>query len=303
MGFIVNALPDYVKENADKLLYKIIFGASSIQRFTKQLGVKGKAAINLLNTTPVFQDGSDCGFTPQGDATFTQRIIDAGLVKVNMDFCHLALIGKYAEYQVRVNADQNTMPFEEEITNSIVDGIRNGMEKAVWQGNTASSDATLKHFDGLLKILDTAEGVIKPTLNQDSKKWDNLRSVFEKIPAHVLRKPGLKINVSPEFFTAFTQELVAANLFHYAGPQNANPLEVILPGTNIPVVSVDGLSGLNKIVAAVDDNIYYGTDMEGDSEDIDMWFSKDNDKFRLKVRWNAGVQVAFPDEIVFASLV
>lgn len=301
MGFIVNALPDYVKENADKLLYKIIFGASSIQRFTKQLGVKGKAAINLLNTTPVFQDGSDCGFTPQSDATFTQRIIDTNLVKVNMDFCHLALIGKYAEYQVRVKADQDTMPFEEEITSSIVDGIRNGMEKAVWQGDTASSDATLKHFDGLLKILDNAAGVVEVSLS-GATAWAKLKEVLAKIPAHVLRKAGLKINVSPEFFTAFTQELVAANLFHYAGPQNANPLEFVLPGTNIPVVSVDGLSGTEKVVAAVDDNIYYGTDMEGDSEDIDLWFSKDNDKFRLKVRWNAGVQVAFPDEVVVGTI-
>lgn len=301
MGFIVNALPDYVKENADKLLYKIIFGASSIQRFTKQLGVKGKAAINRLNTTPVFQDGSDCGFTPQGDATFTQRIIDAGLVKVNMEFCHLALIGKYAEYQVRVNADQNAMPFEEEITNSIVDGIRNGMEKAVWQGDTASSDATLKHFDGLLKVLNDAEGVVEVSLS-GATAWAKLKEVLAKIPAHVLRKAGLKINVSPELFSAFTQELVEKNLFHYAGPQNANPLEFVLPGTNIPVVSVDGLSGTKKVVAAVDDNIYYGTDMEGDSEAIDLWFSKDNDKFRLKARWNAGVQVAFPDEVVVGTI-
>lgn len=301
MGFIVNALPDYVKENADKLLYKIIFGASSIQRFTKQLGVKGKAAINILNTTPVFQDGSDCGFTPQGDATFTQRIIDTNLVKVNMDFCHLALIGKYAEYQLRVKADQTDMPFEEEISNSIVDDIRNGMEMAVWQGDTASSDATLKRFDGLLKILDNAAGVVEVSLS-GTKAWDDLKAILAKIPAHVLRKPGLKINVSPEFFTAFTQELVAANLFHYAGPQNANPLEFVLPGTNIPVVSVDGLSGTKKVVAAVDDNIYYGTDMEGDSEDIDLWFSKDNDKFRLKARWNAGVQVAFPDEVVVGTI-
>lgn len=301
MGFIVNALPDYVKENADKLLYKIIFGASSIQRFTKQLGVKGKAAINLLNTTPVFQDGSDCGFTPQGDATFTQRIIDAGLVKVNMEFCHLALIGKYAEYQVRVNADQNAMPFEEEVTNAIVDGIRNGMEKAVWQGDTESSDATLKHFDGILKVLDNAAGVVEVSLS-GTKAWDNLKAILAKIPAHVLRKAGLKINVSPELFTTFTQELVEKNLFHYAGPQNANPLEFVLPGTNIPVVSVDGLSGTKKVVAAVDDNIYYGTDMEGDSEAIDLWFSKDNDKFRLKARWNAGVQVAFPDEVVVGTI-
>lgn len=301
MGNIVNSLPDYVKQNENELLYKTIFGASSIQRFAKQLGVKGKAAINLLATTPVFQDGSNCGFTPQGDATFTQRTIETGVIKVNMDFCHRTLIGKYTEHEVRVNANQDTMPFEEEIVASITDGIKDAMETAVWQGDTASSNATLKHFDGILKVLNDASGVVKVSLS-GTKAWDHIKAVFAKIPRHVRRKAGLKINVSPEVYDAFIQELVVENLFHYAGPQNANPLEFVLPGTNVPVISVDGLSGTDKIVAAVDGNIYYGTDMEGDSEDFDLWFSKDEDMFRLKVVWNAGVQVAFPDEVVVGTI-
>lgn len=301
MANIVTSLPEYVKQNENELLYKTVFGSASIDRFSKQLGVKGKAAINLLATTPVFQDGSECGFTPQGDATFTQRVIETGLVKVNMEFCHKTLIGKYTEHEVKVNANQDTMPFEEEITNSIADGIKAGMETAVWQGDTASSDATLKHFDGILKVLADAAGVVEVSLS-DTTAWGKIKAVFAKIPRHVRRKAGLKINVSPELYDTFIQELVEANLYHYAGPQNAAPMEFVLPGTNVPIISVDGLSGTNKVVAAVDSNIYYGTDMEGDAEEFKLWFSDDNDKFRLKAVWNAGVQVAFPDEIVVGTI-
>ena len=41
--------------------------------------------------------------------------------------------------------------------------------------------------------------------------------------------------------------------------------------------------------------------MEGDDEKFDLWYSKDNQEFRLAINFNAGVQVAFPDEIVLVG--
>lgn len=296
MANIVTSLPEYVKQNENELLYKTVFGSASVERFSKQLGVKGKAAINLLSTDPVLQDGSECGFTPQGDATFTLRNIVTGLIKVNMEFCHKTLIGKYTEHEVKVNANQDTMPFEEEITASIADGIKAKMEKAVWQGKVATD-----HFDGILEVLTDAAGVVGVSLSGDSA-WAHIKEVWKKIPRAVRRKAGLKINVSPELYDLFIMELVEKNLYHYPSAQNAAPMEFVLPGTNVPVVSVDGLAGTKKIVAAVDSNIYYGTDMMGDEEEFKLWFSDDEDKFRLKAVWNAGVQVAFPDEVVVGTI-
>ena len=37
-------------------------------------------------------------------------------------------------------------------------------------------------------------------------------------------------------------------------------------------------------------------------ETFDLWYSKDNQEFRLAVKFNAGVQVAFPDEVVLGVL-
>ena len=61
------------------------------------------------------------------------------------------------------------------------------------------------------------------------------------------------------------------------------------------------LASLVTIVAADAENIYFGVDMEGDEEKFDMWYSQDNQEFRLAINFNAGVQVAFPDEVVIAS--
>lgn len=58
------------------------------------------------------------------------------------------------------------------------------------------------------------------------------------------------------------------------------------------------MNGTKKVVAAdFANNIFYGTDMEGDEEIFDLWYSKDNQEFRLAINF-AGVQVAFPDQVV-----
>ena len=41
--------------------------------------------------------------------------------------------------------------------------------------------------------------------------------------------------------------------------------------------------------------------MEGDAEDIDIWFSKDDRVFKLEALWNSGVSYYFPDQIVLGT--
>lgn len=301
MSYNVTGLPAYVEQHKSDLLYQVVFGGNTIRRMAKQTGVKGTSTINILHTDIPFQNGAGCGFTPQGEAKFTQRQIVTGRIKIDTEFCPDNLIGKYNEYLVRVNAHQTDLPFEEEIMGSIIDGIRAKMEKAVWQGDTASSDANLKHFDGLLKALNAASGVVKESVQSDSA-YDAIKTVYMAIPEHLLSKSNVKINVSPAVYRQFLMELVEKNLYHYSGAQNEYPTEFVFPGTNVAVALAEGLAGTQNIVAAQDSNLVYGCDMEGDMEDLKLWFSDDNDVFRLKGKWNAGVNVAFPDEVVLATI-
>lgn len=301
MSYNVTGLPAYVEQHKSDLLYQVVFGGNTIRRMAKQTGVKGTSTINMLSTDIPFQNGAGCGFTPQGEAKLTQRQIVTGRIKIDTEFCPDNLVGKYNEYLVRVNAHQTDLPFEEEIMASIIDGIRVKMEKAVWQGDTSSSDATLKQFDGLLKALDNASGVIKEEVSAGSA-YEAIKAVYMAIPEHLLSKPNVKINVSPAVYRQFLLEMVEKNLYHYSGAQGEFPVEFVFPGTNVAVALAEGLAGTQNIVAAQDSNLVYGCDMEGDMEDLKLWFSDDNDVFRLKGKWNAGVNVAFPDEVVLATI-
>ena len=75
-----------------------------------QTDVKSSAAINLVNTNPTFQEGG-CGWNAQGDVTFSQRIINTGLVKINMSFCDKDLLKTWMGYEVKAGLYYEALPF------------------------------------------------------------------------------------------------------------------------------------------------------------------------------------------------
>lgn len=304
MAYNVNALADYVQQNGDVILKKVVFGGDTIDRMMKQTGVKESATLNILATTPTLQSGADCGFDAAGDAVFSQRTINAAPIKINMELCSKTLLGKWAEYQVRVAADEGSYgaPFEEEIIASIIDNKDKKVEKIVWQGDTASSDAELKLTNGLLKILAGESSVVAEAIAAGTSAYEAIKAVFVAVPAELLDRNDLRINVSPELYREFILEMVEKNFYHYAGPNAEFPKEFYLPGTNARVTLTNGLAGTNKIVAACDSNLYFGTDLENGSEIVDAFYSRDDRTFKIVIEWNMGVQVAFPDEVVVGTI-
>ena len=302
MGFNKEGLADYVKENQDQILSAIVLGGKTIGRMTKQTGIKTKEKINYLGLDPIFQDGSNCGFTPQGDVVLTQREIATGVIKVNMELCDRTLLGKYAEYLVRVAADnENALPFEAEIVDLLTKKINEAMEKAVWQGDTDSGNANLKHFDGLLKIAGEEASVIDVEVTAGEGAYSAIKKMYLALPEELL-EAGAAIHVSPELYREFLQEMVEKNYYHYSGAQDVQPEEFVFPGSNVKVVNTLGLSGTKKMLATYDENLYYGCDLENAMEIVKVWFSDDDDKFKIKVLWNAGVQVAFPNHVVLGAI-
>ena len=92
--------------------------------------------------------------------------------------------------------------------------------------------------------------------------------------------------------------MVVQNCYHYAGPDTSAPGEFYLPGTDTKVVKTPGLKGTLKVLGTFSRNLVYGCDIQGASEEIKLWFSDDDDVYRLKVKWNSGVQFAYPNLVV-----
>ena len=297
---IVNTLPAYVEQNHDTLLRSAVLGAESAKMFTLQTGVKTNTALNLLNTSVVFQDGSGCGFNAQGESKVSQRKISAPIVKVNMNFCDKDLLNTALQHDVRVAAGQKTLPFEEDFISDVVEQVNNATEMMVWQGDTASEDNVLKWTDGILKHLNASDGITKAE-NKLTHSTDYVKAVDDvvlAIPTPVLKNATIWMGY--DYYRAYIVAMKSANLFHYDA-NGVDKGETFYPGSNIKIKAVAGLDGTNTIVAGDARYFFYGTDMQGDAEKFDFWYSKDNLEFRLAIEFGLGTQVAFPNEVVIST--
>lgn len=279
MAYNVNVegkkLSDYVAENKDVILRDIVFGGEhgdTIHLMTKELGVKGTARIHPSTIEAVLQEvNGACGFKAQGDLDITEVEIVTKNVKVNTEFCAEKLIGKFAEYKVRVGANQDALPFEAEIVEGLVKDINRQVEEGVWaqlgeiEGTT---DATLTGADAYAKVME----------------------VYMAMDEKVL-EDGI-IFVSPAIFRAYVNDLVSKNLFHY-NPANGDLNEIFIPGSGVKVRKARGIKG-NAIYGTSPKNIVYATDFMGNAEEVKVWYSDDADAYRVKVRFNYGAAFAFP---------
>lgn len=299
-NLVTTSLPNYVDENRLPLIAESALGSKSAKLFNLMTGVKHSAALNLLSTDVQFGNGATCGWDAAGNQELSQRILVAGNIKVNMAYCERELLDIYLSHEVKVRAGAETMPFEEMFVESVVKNIQALIERGIYQGDTASEVNNLKYFDGLIKILTAAAETVDINVSSKTAAWDKVMGVYAAIPETAFERGDVAILVGMDTFHTFTTELVSKNLYHYnAGTPDG---EVVLPGTNVRVIGVNGLNGTKKAIGASLKNLVFGTDMMGDDEAFDFWYSKDNQEFRLVVKFNAGVQVAFPDEVVLGAL-
>lgn len=303
-NFVVSSLPTYVQDNKDLIIKNFaLVGTASRQRFGLQTGIKTSAYLNYLELNPTLQDGKGCGFSASGTATLTQRTITTAIIKVNMDICPDSLLGKYAEYLVRIGAKSDELPFEQYIIDGITAELNKKIEKLIWQGDTTrTTDTDLKWINGILKQLASDADKVAVSIAHGTAIYNAIKAVYLAIPEETLER-GAEIYISPANYRDFLQAMVEKNYFHYSGPQDAAPEEFVFPGTDVKVVKTPGLAGVNNlIVASFPENFVYGCDAEGDLEEVKIWFSDDDDLFKLKVKWNSGIAYRFPNQVTLGTI-
>jgi len=290
MAFNVNTLPDYVEQKRGELLTKAMLGFETKQYINDMPGVKYKEALNILATDPVLQ-ARTCGFDASGNVDFTQRIMEVAPYKVNISLCEEDLRKKWMQDELRVKAGAEVLPFEEKITNNIVEKVNNKLEVMIWNASSA-----VEGFNGLLTIMDAEAGVID--VSAGASDYATAIEVYKAIPAEILSKA--EMFCGEDMFRSIVLEITAKNLYHY-DPTVNDAKTIILPGTNTKLHGVAGLNGKGRIVAADPENLFYGYDGSDDADSFDLWYSKDNQEFRLAIKFNAGAQVAFPDQIAVSK--
>lgn len=294
MAVNLTGLTTYVEQNANQLISKASLGAPSLKYFNVQTGVKGKTAINLLNTTISLGNGRACGWNEAGVSKVTQREINPWVAKINQSFCDKAMIDYFLNAEVNIAAGRATLPAEEAFIADVIKGANEAVEDAVWNGVTIGG----VKYNGLLDIL-AAEGVVQATVG--ATQFETVKNVYKAIPAAVLKDSAIFMGI--DAYRELVMELVEKNLYHHPAYDNADVFEMVLPGTATKIIGVPGLNGKGATVALPLSETVYGVDMQNDQEVFKFWYSDDNQEFRLAINFNGGVQVAFLDNCVIAKAV
>jgi hypothetical protein len=194
------------------------------------------------------------------------------------------------------------VPFEEQIGNEKSSKIAKLLEVAMWQGDTATSNTNpnTNKFDGFVKIIGDATAVDGNTSSATAITTANIDDLVDDMyaatPADIADADDLVLFVGIDTFKKYTAALRNNNLFHYAA--DSEGMEIMIPATNVKMVGVGGLNGVDKMYLGRLNNFFVGTDLANEEESFSMWFSKDNDEVRFRATCKYGVQVGFPDQIV-----
>ena len=312
MAFSVSTLANYTKENEALLVTSSVLGAKTASLIKSagnvMVGVKSAETINIMDTDAFFQAGGTCGWNASGTTSFTQRTVTVGKVKVQEALCPKTLEAKYLQKALPTGSMYDSIPFEQEYTDKKAKTIASQLETAIWQGDSASANGNLNKFDGLIKLIGAASGVVDANVSgfvsgaplssiTSANVVSLLDGVYKAIPAKVVAADDMTIFVGQDTFRTYTIALKNANMFNYAFDGKADS-EFVLPGTPIKVVAVAGLNGTNDVFALRLSNLFLGTDLLNEEEKFEIFFAKEADEVRFACEFKMGVNIAFPDEIV-----
>lgn len=321
MAFVVTDLDNYGKEDRLPLLTKALFGsvtAGLLQGAGQVIpGIKTTENLNILGSTVFFQ-ANGCEPTSSGSTTFSKRTLTVGDIQVYETLCPKTLKTKWMQTQMAAGSSgDNEMPFAEAVGNEKIGHIQDALEEDLWQGTVASNQ-----FDGFNTILtalgfggagdpiegnpSTGGGWTQLTSLTSSNIDDAILKMINQAQAStsgkaILSKADRFIAMGVDTFLLYKQYLVGANLYHY-NPETGNQFTAIDPISGTVVYGLPGLNGTNTIHFSYWSNYFIGTDLAGEEESFEFI----NDPVKKNVIFHAefkmGVQVAFPDQIVFFKL-
>lgn len=316
MAFSISTLTNYTKENEAQLVTSSVLGAKTAALIKSagnvMVGVKSAETINVMDTDAFFQAGGTCGWNASGTTSFTQRTVTVGKIKVQEALCPKTLESKYLQKALPTGSQYDSIPFEQDYSDKKAKTIASQLETALWQGDTTSANGNLNKFDGLVKLIGAASGVVDANVSGyisgaplTSISSTNVISLFDgvykAIPAKVVAADDMVIVCGMDTFRTYTIALKNANMFNYAFDGKADS-EFTLPGTNIKVIALQGLNGTNDVYALRLSNMFLGTDLLNEEEKFEIFFAKEADEVRFAAEFKMGVNIAFPDEITKVAI-
>lgn len=283
----INApLNEYVNVHRDELIVKASATFETFPYIDKMLGVKYKEVLAMLDSTVSLQDGSACGWNPDGSDTISPITIEDFPVVVQKTFCGKDFRKSFANHELLWKSGSVKLPFAEQFINSNLQAIADELEKLIWKGN-----ATIG-IDGFLKQLDATKKTLSGTT-----ATERIDEVVKGLTDRMLKK-GVNIFVSPALFREYIAEQNANCCANRSIIDAAVATLSYVGDSRVKIIPVSGLIDDSKvqIVAATPDALVYATDVENSENEFRFWQDEKDSSENLEVLFLAGTGVRYADE-------
>lgn len=309
MGFDISALSAYTEDQDFPLSIKAQAQGGLARIASKQTGIKSRSNLQFMETDVVFGAGS-CTRTASGDTTFTQRTITVGDIDVSMDFCVKSLNGYWTQTLLKQGIEgEQEMPAEQLWLEDFEARFKKQLAISDYKGDTGSGDANLQQYDGFIKIVDNAVGVVEGNTGgvtvatgvTKTNILDIMDAMYREIPEAIADDENEIYWVLPhEWYKLYISALKDENLYHY----KADSGEVKYYGTDITLMHEIGLAGTNRMYLTKGSNVVIGMDGDTDEENYKIRLDPVSEKSMFfDLSFKRGVQVKYPDHIVKFTLV
>ena len=269
---------------------------------TVKPNVKFKEVIKKVATDGIVKDGT-CDFADTSTITLTERIIEPKTFQVNLELCKADFRSDWDAIQMGYSAFDNLpASFADFLISHAQEKVAQKIEQNIWGG----ADANEGEFDGLVALATadaTVVDVVGTTITAGNV-IDELGKVVDAIPAALYGAEDLNLYVAQNVYRAYVRALGG----FASGGQGANGVggqgtnqalgNVMFDGVNVFVAN--GLAN-NYIMAAQKSNLYFGTGILNDTNEVKVLDMADLDgsqNVRVILRFSATVQYGIGSEIV-----
>ena len=269
--------------------------------FSIYTGVKSDSMkVPKLAATATIADGDNCSFSASGDDTITQATITLDNQKVNKTWCIRVLeddaYNGFLPTGQHYDSLADAGPIGSAIISETIKTLGNSLEINAWQDSTATGGSP-GFFDGFLKQVDDASLTSAATAaalsssNALAKVEAVVDKVFQDNNFASWNDKGELVCMMGVDAYRYYQVNYRATHGDYIHAQNMDG-QIYLQGTNIPIVTIPGLTGQDYVFITPKQNFTIACDLASDHTDfrfgLDQYEENVWGKFRFK--WGVGIK-------------
>ena len=240
-----------------------------------------------------------CDFTPSGDITITERVLEPKEFQVNLEFCTQKWLDSWEAISMGYSAYNNPpKDFTAYIMGHVAKMVAESTEQAIWTGGGESditgfvnlflNDADVNRVQG--------EGAV-----ENYNVQEKLSATLNALDSKLYGLDDLYLYVSQDVAMKYVQSLGGQGTgnqgFENKGMMWYGGDALSFAGTK--VFTANGLPAYT-IIAAQKSNLFFGTGLLNDSNSarlIDMSSTTGSQNFRVIMRYTAGVQYGIGAEV------